>query len=221
MKNKTLFNFILLLCLCSFHLSCKWYLEKYIDNCDGGLNHTLYTFYLPYTFSPAKDTFKINDTIHIHANFEDQLFDSTNLKYYKAEDAHLLSRFSIDKIDTVGLVSAFNSFNTLVDTGEIALGGGGGLYLMKYVYQDNHYKFHARLIPQKKGVYVFYLTARPYQEVDLQEHCRDEAMNLYFITNDLAENNFYLLAESPDIIWNGITRYDFNRFGMFCFRVVE
>ncbi len=218
MKNKTLFNFILLLCLCSFHLSCKWYLEKYIDNCDGGLNHTLYTFYLPFTFSPAKDTFKINDTIHIHANFSDQLFDSTNLKYYNVENVVLEGFFSIERIDTVGDKVTLTDFTILVDTGQVA---GSGLMWVKYIYQHNRYKFHARLIPKKKGQYTFRMGAVGGQEVDLQEYCREEAMNLYFTTNGGAENNFYLLAESPNPFWSNYTWYAFNRNASYAFRVVE
>lgn len=154
MKNKTLFNFILLLCLCSFHLSCKWYLEKYIDNCDGGLNHTLYTFYLPFTFSPAKDTFKINDTIHIYANFADQLFDSTNLKYYKVENVVFDSAFTLSQADTIGLPRAFSSFSIIPDTGSLL--PSGGIIYIKYVYSGNYYRFKVKLIPFRSGFWRIY-----------------------------------------------------------------
>jgi len=131
------------------------------------------------------------------------------------------SAFTLAQTDTVGYPRSFSDFNILIDTGQVAWGGGGGILYIKYVYQNNRYKFHARLIPLKKGVFKFSLVSLTNQEVDLQKDCREEYMNLFFSTNGGAENNFHLLAESPEPFWQNFTQQEFKRQGYYVFRVVE
>ncbi len=101
-KSKTLIAYSFLLLLCS----CGLFIDKdCFENND-------YKFYLPFTLTPAQDTFHINDTIWVHANFSDELLDSNSLKTYHLENEPLHCNFYLDHIDTIGITTAFLIFNS-------------------------------------------------------------------------------------------------------------
>ena len=76
MKNYTFVFILLILVLIVLSSSCK----KIFGECDSGEGYAYYKFYLPFTLYPAQDTFHINDTIHLHADFSDMILDSNSLK---------------------------------------------------------------------------------------------------------------------------------------------
>ncbi len=213
LKSKTLIAYFFMLLLCS----CGLFIDK---DC---FDNNEYKFYLPFTLTPAQDTFHINDTIWVQANFSDELLDSNSLKTYHLENEPLYCNFYLDHIDTIGITTAFPDFQLFVDTGTVSTGGGpeGGLKWIKYVYDSNHYKFYIRLIPLKEGTYLLGFSSEPRQDVNFQKKCPGELMDVYFTTNDGAENNFYLMAQSPDSNINAVPLKNFNFTGSYCFRVVE
>lgn len=208
-KAITLYFYLLLFCSCRlfFDMDCN-------DN---------YKFYLPFTLYPAQDTFHINDTIHLHANFSDMLLDSNSLNYYKVENEPLACFFALDHLDTLGVISAFPNFTLIVDTGNTHPGGGPGqgLRLMQYLYINSRYKFHARLVPHKKGVYGFHLNSFSDQLVDFQNRCQSEAMDIFFTLNNSAESNYYLILQSPDTLIASTTKEVFDKTGGYAFYVIE
>lgn len=70
-------------------------------------------------------------------------------------------------------------------------------------------------------MYWLGLGSTPNQEVDFQKKCPGELMDIFFTTNNGADNNFYLMALSPDSSINAVPQIGFNRDGSYCFRVVE
>lgn len=212
-KAKTLTVYLFLLLFCS----CGLFIDK---DC---FDNNEYKFYLPFTLSPAQDTFRINDTIRLHADFSDELLDSNSLKTYHLENEPLYCYLFLDHIDTFGITTAFPDFQIFVDTGTISTGGGpeGGLKWIKYVYSNNHYKFYIRLIPLKEGAFWFGFGSDPNQDVNFQKRCPGELMDIYFTTNNGEDNNFYFMALSPDSSINKVPRKNFNFTGSYCFRVVE
>jgi len=219
MKNYVCVFILVVLALIVLSCSCK----KIFGECDSGEGYAYYKFYLPFTLYPAQDTFHINDTIHLHADFSDMMLDSNSLKYYHVENEPLRCALSLDHLDTVGIISAFPHFTLIVDTGDTHPGGGPGqgLRLMKYLYADNRYKFHVRLIPHKQGVYVFQLSSHSDQLVDFQNMCQSEAMDIFFTLNNGAEANYHLLLQSPDTIMSSISKEMFEMAGGYAFYVVE
>jgi len=216
MKNiavKTTFLFFFVL----WFSSCGLFIDK---DC---FDNNEYKFYLPFTLTPAQDTFRINDTIRLHANFSHDLFDSVTLKYYEVENEPLKCYFFLDHIDTIGITTAFPDFQLFVDTGTVSTGGGpeGGLKWIKYVYDANYYKFYIRLIPLKEGTYWLSFGSEPQQHVNFQKKCPGELMDVYFTTNSGADNNFYFMALSLDSSINAVPLKNFNYTGSYCFRVVE
>ncbi|QQS29517.1 MAG: hypothetical protein IPM47_00790 [Sphingobacteriales bacterium] len=208
-KTVILFFFVLLFSNCRlfFDMDCN-------DN---------YEFHLPYTVYPAQDTFHINDTLTIYANFSDMLLDSNSLNYYKVENLPLYNFLYMAKIDTVPSPQGFQNFTLIADTGAVFDSSDPGHVLrhIVFLYQNSRYQFSLRLIPHKVGVYWLGLGATPNQEVDFQKRCPGELMTQYFTTNGGINNNYYLLTLSPDSSYNIISEAAFNKSGSFCFRVVE
>lgn len=221
MKKTTIHYCALLLCLCSLNIGCKWYFEKHVDNCDGDVDFAQYEFHLPFTFIPAQDTFRINDTITLQAHFSDLLLDSLSLKYYRAENIVFECAASLSKIDTLASFLPLYAFTYEVVTGGIFAESIGDGFMIKFDYEEGVYKFEVNIVPQKTGLYAFNLSSLALQEVDFQQHCRDESMNVFFSLNNGEENNYHLLSLSPEQVWSNMSFYDVNRLGIYVFHVVE
>lgn len=219
MKNYFCVFTLLILVLIVLSCSCK----KIFGECDSGEGYASYKFYLPFTLYPAQDTFHINDTIHLHADFSDMMLDSNTLKYYRVENEPLYCFFTLDHLDTIGIVSAFPNFTLITDTGDTHPGGGPeqGLRLMKYLYASNRYKFHIRLIPHKQGIYGFQMNSFDDQLVNIQDNCPEEILHIYFTLNNGAEANYELFLQSPDSSFSTLPKDVFDDIGGYAFYVVE
>ncbi len=212
-KVKTLAVYFFMLLLCS----CGLFIDK---EC---FDNNYYKFYLPFTLTPAQDTFQINDTIQVYADFSNMFLDSNSLKYYLVEDEPLYCYFAIIRLDTFGLIFPYYNFTLLVDTGDINASSdpGQGLRLFKYVYADNRYKFYIKLVPHVAGIYWLGFGSFDEQEVDLQKRCPSEIMEVFFTLNDGIDNNYPLLLQSPDSIISSISKHIFDIGGGYAFHVVE
>ncbi|QQS29519.1 MAG: hypothetical protein IPM47_00800 [Sphingobacteriales bacterium] len=212
-KTAILFFFVLLFS------SCRLFFD--MDCINGDKNN--YEFYLPFTLYPAQDTFHINDTIWLHADFSDELLDSNSLNYYKVENQTFRSSLFFERIDTSPRLDANPDFLLLNDTGYISFVQfpTASSFDIAYLYVNSRYKLHAGFVPGKTGLYAFNLGAVTYQEVDFQKRCPGELMNVLFNLNSGAENNYPFMALSPDTLINS---YPYNKFtynGYYCFYVVE
>ncbi|OWY20857.1 hypothetical protein B6N25_10785 [Sphingobacteriales bacterium TSM_CSS] len=202
-KAITLYFYLLLFCSCRlfFDMDCN-------DN---------YKFYLPFTLYPAQDTFHINDTIWLHADFSDMLLDSNSLNYYKVENEYFESLFMIMSIDTVPEAIATPLFYVHVDTGQYDT----TYFYYDFLYTENRYKLHMGFIPTRKGLYSLHQLAWSHQEVDFQKRCPGELMDVFFTLNAGAENNGYFLALSPDTAIQNLPSDYYKSHGYYFFYVVE
>ncbi|HRK28060.1 MAG TPA: hypothetical protein PK239_12335 [Chitinophagales bacterium] len=183
-----------------------------------------YKFYVPFSIYPTSDTIKLNDTLWLHANFSNQFLDSSTLNYYKVENHPLMNFIYMIRIDTLPIIDGFKDFTVLPDTGSVfnSLDPDQALRYILYLYQNDRYQFSAKVLPHKTGVYLLGFGAIPRQEVDFQEYCFEEYMNIFFTTNNnTTDNNYYLLTLCPDTAYQKIPVEAFLKVGSFCFRVVE
>ncbi len=181
-KTLTVYSFLLLFC------SCGLFIDK---DC---FDSNEYKFYLPFTFSPAQDTFRINDTIWIYADFSDMLLDSNSLNYFKVENETFRSSLFFERIDTTPRLDANLDFLLLNDIGYVDFFQvpTASSFDIGFLYSNNHYKLLAGFIPGKTGLYAFNLGALTYQEVDFQKKCPSELMNVFFSLNNKERVNFNL-----------------------------
>ena len=131
--------------------------------------------------------------------------------------------FYFDRIDTTPPLRSNTQFTILVDTGNIIISPDpeAALRYIVYEYDKSRYKFSVRFIPHQIGVFWFGFGSDSQQHVNFQKKCPGELMDVYFTTNDGADNNFYFMALSPDSSINAVPQIGFNRDGSYCFRVVE
>jgi len=131
--------------------------------------------------------------------------------------------FYFIRIDTTPTPHYTNQFDIEIDNGNVIVSSDPetALRYIEYEYDKSRYKFSAKFIPHQIGEFLFGFGSDPNQDVDFQKKCPGEQMDIYFNTNDGADNNFYLMALSPDSSIYAVPQAGFKRDGSYCFRVVE
>ncbi|OWY20859.1 hypothetical protein B6N25_10795 [Sphingobacteriales bacterium TSM_CSS] len=131
--------------------------------------------------------------------------------------------FYFFRIDTTPTPHYTNQFSIEVDTGNVIISPDPetALRYIVYEYDKSRYVFSVKFIPHQRGVFLFGFGSEPQQHVNFQKKCPGELMDIYFTTNDGVDNNFYMMAQSPDSSMNAVPQHGFNRSGSYCFRVVE
>ena len=110
-----------------------------------------YLFEIPVTLSPAKDTFRVGDTLSIVSEFSDDVFELNTARTYKLQDFIFDPGTGINKIDEKNSVSNISdNFDFWAPEGAdynlSYLGSEGGQYAVgQYVYENGHYRLEFKL----------------------------------------------------------------------------
>lgn len=218
-----LFPFILLLCWGCPSKECR-------DADFGGA----YQFVVPATLSPAKDTFRVGDTIHISSVFSDEVFERQTQKYYKLENWRFYPDTGIDRIDladTPLVRDALLSFDVIVPEGfdySIYNYTSGDVGLIgQYNYENETYALEYAIVPRDAGLFYFFHAA--IQSFDEDQNfpgrCPRVPSNTNVELNGGAGNNIEFLSASPDPHYNDWVlqrpQQRFHNGGGYCFYVVE
>ena len=194
-----------------------------------------YEFELPATLSPAKDTFRIGDTITISSEFSDEVYDRATKRKYKLENFKFFPGSEVVQIDVIDAVPQFYSFFEFYkDTQYIFnfqhFSDGGDAFRGEYKYKNNRYKLEFKICPIKKGLYLFeFSSGLGYlgENQDFDGRCpkRHARLDAYIKMNDGADNNIQMLLDSPDPHYNDWIMQKpekrFHQFGGYCFYVKE
>src|SRR5690606_28968668 len=110
-------------------------------DCGGGLgaNQINLHFELPVKIYPAKDTFKVGDTMWIEQEFNDQLVNLNNNQTYKFENFNFKASLSIHDLNVDGIYSYQNPLIIVY----VGTSKGESGTSMDFEYKNNKYHFKA------------------------------------------------------------------------------
>ncbi len=102
-----------------------------------------YEFEIPATFSPARDTFYVGDTITVTSAFSSEVYERETDTWYKLENFRFFPETSIHKIDTIGKIDDFSEFDVILSSQYnyqfINYSDGGQTLSGEYNYLNNNY----------------------------------------------------------------------------------
>lgn len=210
-----------------YFLSVFWSVLLSLNACKDKNCPPYLVYQLPYTLTPARDTFQLGDTIWIEMDFPDVLTDreggiENTFADYDFRLELVCERFDIDPPQS----KAVSFFDALAVTGTAEAMGlsqsGISYYQLSPIYSDHRYRFKAALMLKQTG--VFLLAVSPFQ-TDLNPFKLNGAcdhVRLYignWVNNGTAEgNNYHLLQSSPVDVYKNMTIEQFGN-GGYCFVV--
>jgi hypothetical protein len=193
-----------------------------------------YQFVIPATLSPAKDTFRIGDTIHISSVFSDEVYERQTEAFYKLENWRFYPTTRMDRIDKVDpnfIQDGLADFDYIIpaefDYSRFDYGSGSIGLLGEYLYKDNEYSLEFKLIPHQLGLYYFtQFAAQGIEErQDFPGRCPSKISETNVELNGGIDNNIDFLQNSPDIYYNervlARPQDNFHNNGGYCFYVIE
>lgn len=190
-----------------------------------------YEFEIPVTLAPAKDTFRIGDTISISSIFDDMVFERKTQQEYLLEDWNFFPITDIHKIDTAPYQNGMPFFDVIVsdtmDYEQFMFSDGWSSLTGTYSYDSNIYNLFYKVVPRNSGLYCIYQASA--QSVDDNQgfpgKCSGISSRTAVVLNNNTDNNIEFLSESPDtFISEWIPSRPMDRFynsGGYCFYVVE
>lgn len=173
--------------------------------CEGTNNSsgTGYEFEIPFTVSPAKDTFSIGDTITIESNFGDSLFNHLTKKYYQIGDLDFFIFIYIADLKTDPMIGSLN-YDIFPVTGltDEDPSSFGKEFFMKHEYKDFQHRYKVKIVMREKGYFGF----SPSSYISLEKlsqsgqhitDCENEVVGLFYNTNN-GDGNFYMKQFAAD-----------------------
>ena len=195
-----------------------------LGKCEGK-SRMDYEFVLPVTISPAKDTFRVGDTIWIENSFSNQLLNHRNGKTYEVENFNFETTMAIKDLNTV--FPAVSYSKPLIITYE---GKTTGNYIQSsdyealyidYDYKDGFYRYKAAFILDKAGFYLIdFFSYMDGNKVDITS-CANETLYMEYVTNNRGDNNYEMIKYSKDHKFSKLTIENYNKEGCYCFHVVQ
>ena len=192
-----------------------------------------YEFVLPAELSPARDTFRIGDTIRVVSSFSDEVFERKTQRIYTLEDFRFHPVTVISKIDvTSAKEDGLKSFDILIAPEfdyHVQLYNDAIELLGQYLYERGEYLLEYRLVAKEIGLFFFKQGSLLYPLDEWQKFpgkkCKHVHAEARVTLNGGADNNIDFLRESPDPHYRDWVLQDpegrFHKFGGYCFYVRE
>ena len=191
-----------------------------------------YDFELPVSLSPARDTYRIGDTIYVSSIFADVVLDRNSQNSYVLENFLFFPKTYIQRIDTFPTRDGLPNFEVILDPNQdyyfFYYSDTTSSLLGEYLYFNQEYSLSYKFIPLKAGLYCFTQGSSLYPIAENQEFpgkCPRHESDASCILNGGGDNNVDFLSRSPDphyndwILQKPESRY--HRFAGYCFYVVE
>ncbi len=219
-------NIIILLAFLLTFSSCIK--EKNCDRISGGR----YEFVLPFSLSPAQETYHIGDTITISSTVNNPVYERETGKSYFLDDFKFYLVSYLYYMDTlINDYSDFNRFEVLLDSSYkqniFTYSDGNNSILAQYNYKNNQYSYEFKLVAKEKGSYLF--TTGSDISYDgknqfFEGKCSNISNDAKSYMNGRSDNNSHLLDEALNHNFKLYTKRldkQYLDFGGYCFKVVD
>lgn len=177
-------------------------------------------FEIPYTLSPAIDTFSIGDTIWIEGILPNMLEDLNSKEMINITDFNFKTRIGIYSFTTSEFNLADFSFEYINTKGAFEHHTTGTILVTKLIYEkeENQKAFKVGMIPiAPGGFYIsFYNLTEDLFNVSLINSNCQQSLELNYKMND-GQNNFHFIENEPI----NISKEGFDKDGSYAFWVVE
>jgi hypothetical protein len=164
-----------------------------------------FTFEIPYSLTPAKDTFKVGDTLWIESTFSNQMYNQDNDKTYSVIDFNFKLFCNILDLKT-NPVLPLQSYKILNPDGSLdnSSANNGGDIIMNYVTSNGNYFWKRGIVLSQQGLFAYGLsTDLGFKKLQSQSppqritECDDEYIQLS-IKRMNGNSNHYLLQDAAD-----------------------
>lgn len=202
---------------------------------DCEIPNNLYEFEIPATLSPAKDTYKVGDTISVISRFPHQVYERNTQRTYDLADYIFNPTIVIWEVSNEEInETVLNDFEVIVDTSiynfhknELS-SSETTFYEGTYLNKNGEYSLEYKFIPTKTGLYLFSKSSFFSPSTANQpfpEKCNNVESGAWVRLNAGQNNNpQFLLNSENEYLRTTIyprRKDDFNGFGNFMFYVQE
>ena len=204
---------------CCMLLMATCYLSscKKLTGCITTTGYNEYYVELPVKLYPAKDTFKIGDTIFMEQSFKDELYDYHNHRTMKFDNFDFRNVMILSNLLDYKDYSIKHEYYTLKGQTELTSYND---YQIKYDYNNGVYTHKVVFVLKKAGLFdISFLSFRGGGDKVDFTNCKTENLFISFSMNNKVDNNFYMRAESDYPPTAVTTKEEFDKFGGYCFYV--
>jgi hypothetical protein len=180
-----------------------------------------YRIYLPLNIEPLQQSYQLNDTIRITADFSQEILDSNSLQYIDFNFPGTWNVMYLISIDSIGQPDAFPDFELLADSLEVkVVSHATNNRYVSFLNSGGRYTIDFQLIPKQPGIYLMGFNIG-FHHSFIIKCCGEEVINEYLNVHNGAHNNYSLLMLSPDTSIQQIPFKVFRESGNFAFQVME
>ena len=193
---------IVLLFCCGLS-SCDLVEKRERKKCEGEAV-LLFDFDMPYTVTPAKDTFTVGDTIWVESTINSQMLNKRNGKTYTVNDFNFkISGVLLDLKSNPCLPTV--AYDMVDATGQLySADRSDNYFYMRYTFSGAAYYWKAGFVLKQKGLFAF-LPDTNIDDSNLKQQsppqqitsCNYESVNLNILRQGIAPNT-YLLLQAAD-----------------------
>ncbi len=201
---------------------------------DCEIPNNLYEFEIPATLSPAKDTYKVGDTISVISRFPHQVYERNTQRSYELADYKFNPELDIWEVSNEEIdKTILNDFEVIIDTSiydfqKFVFSDGTIIYEGNYLNKNGEYVLEYQFIPTKTGLYMFShssFSSSSSANQPFPEKCNNVESGAWVRLNAGQNNNpQFLLNSENEYLRTTIyprRKDDFNGFGNFMFYVQE
>ena len=180
-----------------------------------------YSFEIPGSFYPEKDTFLVGDTLWLELRIEDFLVDEHSMETFYVGDYDFPLIWSITKVDTSEYNLAYSDFETIIINGEITQNCSFCVYPIFDRFEEDFRLFKMAIIPQRAGVYQTNIHPSRVLSEDVEfyeDNCIENVIPHVTANEGRNADNLYLIKED---YWYWDPESDYVFWGVYPFAVVE
>ncbi len=190
-----------------------------------------YEFVLPFSLSPAQETYHIGDTITISSTVNNLVYERKTGNSYYLDDFKFYIINQIWLMDTIDNYKNYDFFKLIIDSSYYSnifhFSNGTSDLQFQYNYISNCYTISFKIIPQKKGHFLMTLWSDIEYIAGDQEFegkCKNTKDHAVIYLNKRQDNNIHLIDEAKNKNYINYKRNKESNYldaGGYCFNVIE